>query len=286
MTTAVRLQQVAKRYRNRWVLKDLDFELSAGEICGLTGINGSGKTTLLRALCGLVIPTSGHIEVLGVDVLRYGAAPVGVGVMLNPPGFVPDMSGRNNLRMLARIRGHVNDRRVDQQLEEVGLNPADRRPVRSYSLGMQKRLALAQALLEQPSLLLLDEPTDSLDPEGRDLFRRLVAARRGHTAALIVGHYLEELAGVCDRLVHLEGGRVIPGSLEASGRPLRGWRVLLPDYTALERVMQWEDVTVELRGKHGTQLVAMLTTAGERDLGAAVQAVGGSVSAYPPAKQE
>jgi ABC-2 type transport system ATP-binding protein len=207
----VSLQKVGKRYGKRWVLRNINLTLSPGEIVGFIGPNGAGKTTLMRLIAGLSPLTEGQLTVMGERLDgRAPHTPPGVGLVLEQLGFLPHSSGRANLEMLAGLRRVASAAMIDETLARVGLDPADRRPVRSYSLGMRQRLSLAQALMEKPRLLLLDEPTNGLDPAGivdlRELLRQLSIEG---TAIFLASHMLTEVEQLCDRVMLVRSGEVL-----------------------------------------------------------------------------
>lgn len=207
---AVRLRGVGKSYGRRRALSSVDLTFYPGEVVGFIGPNGAGKTTLIKLLCGLSRATEGEIEVLGEDLAQKALTPEGVGLVQETPSFISYLSGKKNLKLLADIRRVATEADIEETLRSVGLNPADRRPVRSYSLGMRQRLGLAQALMEKPKLLLLDEPTNGLDPQGiielRALIRRLAT---GGVAIFMASHLLTEVEQVCDRVLLVRKGRVV-----------------------------------------------------------------------------
>jgi ABC-2 type transport system ATP-binding protein len=205
----VRTSGLTKRFGRIAAVQELDLELPSGGVIGLVGPNGSGKSTLIRMLLGLVTPTAGEAWVLGEPVVgprRYLAR---VGALVEGPAFVPGLSARANLRSLARLRG-LPDARVAEVLRTVGLAGREREPVARYSLGMKQRLGIAAALLPEPELLVLDEPTNGLDPAGiveiRALLRSLGAAGR---TVLVSSHLLAEIEEVCDALVVVRFGRLV-----------------------------------------------------------------------------
>ncbi len=211
-------QGLTKRFGEILAVDSLDLEISRGEIYGLLGPNGAGKTTALRLLLGLLRPTAGSASVLG----RSPGQPEAlgrIGAMVEEPAAYPYLSGRDHLRVLARAAGADRDR-VDPALETVGLlSRADDR-VRTYSLGMRQRLGVAAALMKNPELLILDEPTNGLDPAGisamRDLVRTLGAQGR---TILLSSHLLAEVEQVCDRVGVIRQGRLVA---DASVAELRG----------------------------------------------------------------
>jgi ABC-2 type transport system ATP-binding protein len=200
---------LTRRFGAVTAVDHLTVELPEGGVVGLLGPNGAGKSTLIRMLLGLVRPTDGDATVLGASIRwpeRYAAR---VGALVESPAFVPGLSARANLRSLAELR-HLRPGRVDEVLETVGLSGRDREPVRNFSLGMKQRLGIAFALLPDPDLLVLDEPTNGLDPAGiveiRGLLRSL--GRTGRTV-LVSSHLLAEVEAMCDHAVVIRHGRLM-----------------------------------------------------------------------------
>ena len=210
-------------------LDGVSTRIRAGEIYGLVGGNGAGKTTFMRTLLGLVKPSDGSIEVIPFDDAPQQGEAV-IGSLIEAPSFVRGLSGRNNLRLLARYWG-LADSDVDAELDVGGLSEdASHRKYRTYSLGMKQRLGVAAALLGRPNIIVLDEPTNGLDPAGiadlRELFTTL--KDRGHTV-ILSSHLLSEVEGVCDRVGVLKNGRLVAeGTLaEIRGMSRRGARVTI-----------------------------------------------------------
>jgi len=200
---------LTRRFGPVTALDRLTIELPAAGVIGLVGPNGSGKSTLIRILLGLIRPTGGGASVLGSSVTSPAAYASRVGVLVESPAFLPGLSARTNLVSLARLRRLPLDR-VDAVLAQVGLIGRDREPVRHFSLGMKQRLGIAAALLSDPELLILDEPTNGLDPAGiveiRELLREL--GRNGRTV-IVSSHQLSEIEAVCDHLVVIRFGELI-----------------------------------------------------------------------------
>jgi ABC-2 type transport system ATP-binding protein len=195
-------------------VQGLDLTVGRGEVYGLLGPNGAGKTTTLRMLAGLVRPTSGHAIVAG-GVPGSPRSLSDLGAMIEAPAFWPYLSGRDNLRLLARYC-RVPDRRVGTVLEEVGLTDRADRPVSTYSTGMRQRLGVAAALLKDPSLLILDEPSSGLDPQGMADFRELITRiGQGERTVLLSSHLLGEVEQVCTRVGVISKGRMVAdGTIE------------------------------------------------------------------------
>ncbi len=219
---AVELRGIGKRFRTHTALRDVTLTLERGSVTGLVGPNGAGKTTLLGVLAGLLAPSEGAGIILGERASAGKAASVFVGLMPEHPAFIEHLSALANLRALAAIRATAGERTLRDALERVGLDASDRRPVKAYSQGMRQRLSLAQAIMERPRLLLLDEPANGLDPHGVVMLRDVVheAAERG-CAVVLSSHLLAEVETVANRVFLIAGGRVLrelvpgePGSLE------------------------------------------------------------------------
>jgi ABC-2 type transport system ATP-binding protein len=209
---AIRTFDLTKRFRNLTAVDGVNFEVQRGEVFGFLGPNGAGKTTTIAILLGLVHPSTGSAEVLGYDVRRgLGRALRRVGAIVETPAFYPYMTGEDNLRVFARVTSGTAERRIPAVLEQVGLKGREKDKAGTYSLGMRQRLGLAAALVGDPELLILDEPTNGLDPAGmqemRALIRRL-ADEEGRTVFLS-SHLLHEVEQVCDRVLILNRGRVI-----------------------------------------------------------------------------
>jgi ABC-type multidrug transport system ATPase subunit len=227
----VETTDLTKRYGPRAAVDHVGLRVRRGEVYGFLGPNGAGKTTTLRMLLGLVRPTSGTVRVLGAPP-GDRAALARIGMLVESPAFYPYLSGRDNLRVVARYGG-VPATRVDQTLETVGLSARASDRFAAYSLGMQQRLGLAAALLKDAELLILDEPTNGLDPAGvaemRLLLRRL---GRGGRTVLLSSHLLGEVQQVCDRIGVLSGGRLLR---EGTVAELRGHGALLVTAQPLEQ---------------------------------------------------
>jgi ABC-2 type transport system ATP-binding protein len=200
---------LTRRFGSITALDRLTVELPASGVIGLVGPNGSGKSTLIRTLLGLIRPTGGSATVLGSPISSPAHYASRVGVLVESPAFIPGLSARANLVSLARLR-RLPLERVDAVLAQVGLVGRDREPVKRFSLGMKQRLGIAAALLSDPELLILDEPTNGLDPAGiveiRELLREL--GRNGRTV-IVSSHQLSEIEAVCDHLVVIRFGKLV-----------------------------------------------------------------------------
>lgn len=196
----IKAQNIHKRFGHKVVLTDLDFELSAGQICAICGPNGSGKSVFLRILTGLMFPSSGQVSVFDQRIGQDVEFPSSTGALIDHPGFLWNESGRRNLLLLAKISGKATPEKIDETLRFVGLDPTDRKPFKTYSIGMRQRLGLAQAIMEDPNLLILDEPTAGLDFDGqREIYEYLIELRKQGKTILITSHSQGEIKLLCDR---------------------------------------------------------------------------------------
>ena len=207
--TAIDVRDLSKKYGDRMALSHANFAVPMGSICGFVGPNGSGKTTTIRMLLGLISPTTGDGHVLGEDISQPEKYLPRVGAMIEGPAFYPALTGAQNLVVLAKLGGFSTEV-VQGLLEKVGLGDRGDSKYKTYSLGMKQRLGIAAALLPNPKLLILDEPTNGLDPAGiqevRALLRQL--ANEGSTI-FVSSHLLSELEMICDHLVMLREGKLI-----------------------------------------------------------------------------
>jgi ABC-2 type transport system ATP-binding protein len=204
--------QLTKKYRRRVVVDRLSLAVERGDVFGFLGQNGAGKSTTIRMALGLVRPTSGRVHLLGEEMSGgRRAALIRVGAIIEAPAFYENFSGRQNLRMLAAMSGGANSRAIEEVLELVALRARANDPVRVYSHGMRQRLGIAQALLPNPELIILDEPTDGLDPQGlaevRDLIRQLRDERK--LTVILSSHLLHEVEQICNRVAIIDGGRLL-----------------------------------------------------------------------------
>jgi ABC-2 type transport system ATP-binding protein len=208
---ALRAIALSKRYGARLAVDHLDLEVGHGELFGFLGPNGAGKTTTIRMALGLIAPTGGSVEILGHEVRSHRSLVLPrVGALVESPALYGYMSGRDNLRAVGDLLGGVSARRIDEVLEIVSLKGRDRDRVKTYSMGMKQRLGLAIALLNDPDLLILDEPANGLDPAGivemRDLLRDLAASGK---TVFISSHVLTEVQQICTRVAIINHGKLV-----------------------------------------------------------------------------
>ena len=283
MTAVIRTRGLVKRYGRLRAVDGIDLDVRAGDVYGFLGANGSGKTTTVRMLLGLVLPTAGEVELLGGRMPRAGRRVLPrVGALVEGPAHHGHLSGRANLGLIdaAGPGGSRRTRRarIEEVLEQVGLGGIDRRPVRAYSLGMRQRLGLAAALLRRPELLVLDEPTNGLDPQGiheiRDL---LLELNRGGTTVFLSSHLLAEVEQLCTRVGVLDRGRlVLQDELARLTAPTGATVVDTPAADRVRAVLDGRVLAVEgsrvvVRGADPAEVNALLVGAGVPVSGLALQ---------------
>lgn len=216
--------QLTKKYGSRLVVDRLSLTVEKGDIFGFLGQNGAGKSTVLRMVLGLVKPTSGRVLLCGQDISKYSLKVLGhVGALVESPAFYGNFSGFDNLRMFAALSGGASRKRIEHVLEMVDLLPRGRDLVRSYSHGMRQRLGLAQALLPNPKFVILDEPTDGLDPRGIREVRLLLPRLRDELdlTILLSSHLLSEVECICNKIGIIDQGRLLyQGSVSDLSAPL------------------------------------------------------------------
>jgi ABC-2 type transport system ATP-binding protein len=206
---AISVKDLSKKYGTSLAVSHTNFEVPLGTICGFVGPNGAGKTTTIRMLLGLISPTGGSAQILGEAITSPDKYLASVGAMIEGPAFYPALSGAENLRVLATLGGFPQER-VDQLLEQVGLADRGGSKYKTYSLGMKQRLGIAAALLPDPNLLILDEPTNGLDPEGIQEIRQLLRSLADSgTTVFVSSHLLSELELISEYLVMLRKGEVV-----------------------------------------------------------------------------
>ena len=243
----LRTIDLTKRFGRYCAVDRLNLEVQEGDIFGFLGPNGAGKTTTMRMIVGLVRPSAGRVEVNGLDTRRHFLEAIGqIGSLIDIPAFYNHLSGRRNLALIARVAGGVPRPRLDEVIDLVGLGKAISKKVKTYSHGMQQRLAIAQALLTRPPLLILDEPTTGLDPEGKFEFLHLLRglAREEKITIFISSHLLEEVEEICNRAAIIKEGRLLVAGEVRSllAEELRTYRVVvsnLPRARALLEGRPW-----------------------------------------------
>jgi ABC-2 type transport system ATP-binding protein len=208
---AVYLHQVEKRFGDKTAIYPVTLGLEAGKITGLIGCNGSGKTVLIKMICGLMRPTRGTIEVMGDPVSLNRRSRASIGAIIETPGIIPEFSGYKNLKFLAGLTHRADEQAIWHALRVSGLEQDAHKRAGKYSLGMRQRLGIAQAIMEDPEILLLDEPMNGLDRKGTDDMRQLFQALRAQgKTILLASHNALDIDMLCDSVYQVENGRVTP----------------------------------------------------------------------------
>ena len=207
MNIVVDVKYITKQYGTNEVLKNVSITCEPGKIYGLIGRNGSGKTVLLKSICGLVVPTSGEVRVWGQSIGKDVDFPENIGFIIESPGFLLQESGLSNLKHLASIRGKIGIDEIRKSMYIVGLDPDLKLHVGKYSLGMRQRLGIAQAIMESPNLLVLDEPMNGLDNQGVQHIRSLLKSlKESGTTILLASHFKEDIELLCDEVYQMDCG--------------------------------------------------------------------------------
>lgn len=205
----INLVNVSKTIRGAEIIKDVSVRFESGCITGIKGINGSGKTMMMRLIAGLIRPTTGEViiggQILGKDI----AFPRSIGILIENPAFIDYYSGFENLKLLASIKNKIDDVQIRCVLQEVGLDFADKKKYRKYSLGMKQRLGIAAAIMESPDIILLDEPMNALDTEGIECVKKLILNEKNKGKTIIIScHDQEILEYLSDKIYCIENGQI------------------------------------------------------------------------------
>ncbi|MCD7827019.1 MAG: ATP-binding cassette domain-containing protein [Clostridiales bacterium] len=207
--TSVKIDSVSKIIRRKKVLDSVSLEINSGKVIGFKGINGSGKTMLMRIVSGLIRPTEGKVFINEKQLHKDISFPESIGVFIENPAFLDAYSGFENLKILASIKKTAGEDRITEVLEQVGLGDAGKKKYRKYSLGMKQRLGIAAAVLEQPDIVILDEPTNSLDDSGVEMVKQIVLEQRDRGALVIIScHDAEILEELSDEIYTITEGRI------------------------------------------------------------------------------
>ena len=205
--TAISVQNVSKSFGQERVLKSVSRDFEKGKIHGIVGNNGSGKTVLMKCICGFLLPTEGTVVVTGRRVGRDVDFPPDLGVIIETPGFLPNLTGVKNLEILASLNRKIGLAEIAAAIRRVGLDPFMKKPVGKYSLGMRQRLGIAQAIMEDPSLLILDEPLNGLDKHGVAEMRKLIKGLKSEgKTILLASHNQGDIDELCDTVCEMDAG--------------------------------------------------------------------------------
>ena len=211
--TEIEVKNLCKTINKNMVLENINLHMVSGQVYGFQGINGSGKTMLMRALIGLIHPTSGTILIDQKELGKDMDFPKSIGFLLENPTFLDMYSGPDNLRLLAGVDNNISadmiNKEIDSLIEEVGLKSARNKKYKKYSLGMKQRLGIAAAVLGNPDIVVLDEPTNALDDDGKDMVKRIVKMQKERGALVIIScHEMQTLEELSDEIVRLKEGRI------------------------------------------------------------------------------
>lgn len=207
----IEVRNLTKIISGNLILDNINIKMTRGKIYGLKGKNGSGKTMLMRAICGLILPTEGEViidgQVLGKDI----SFPNSLGALIESPGFIANYSGFKNLKILSEIQDKIDDNKINEVLAMVGLDPKEKKKFKKYSLGMKQKLGIAAAIMEEPEIIILDEPTNALDESSVISLRKTLQKYRDAGALIIIScHDSEELEFLSDEIFFMENGRLKP----------------------------------------------------------------------------
>lgn len=216
MAVMVEIKQVTKKFTETTALDQISLEFEEGKIHGIIGRNGSGKTVLLKCICGFMKPTEGEILVQGKKVVS--GKKQNIGIIIEVPGFIEQKSGLKNLEYLYELNHSKNREYLKEVIKRVGLDPDSKKAVGKYSMGMKQRLAIAQAIMDDPPLILLDEPMNGLDNQGvEDIRKVLMDLREQGKTIILASHSKEDIAILCDSVTELDHGRIIHSSRKEEG---------------------------------------------------------------------
>ena len=208
----IQLNNVTKVFKKNTVLDNISYTFEEGKIYGLYGENGSGKTMLLRAVAGLIIPTSGEVLIDGKVLNKDISFPENTGIVIEHMTLLPKFTALENLKMLGKINGRATEEDMKDALVRVGLDPESHKKIEKFSLGMNQRLNIAQAIFEKQDIILLDEPTNALDEDGSKRIHTILKEERERGALIIMAtHHKEDLTAICDVKLRVSNGRIIEG---------------------------------------------------------------------------
>lgn len=206
----IEIKNLTKVLGGNTVVDNVNITMESGTVYGLCGYNGCGKTMLMRLIAGLIIPTKGSVSYDGKTLGKQLDFPPSIGILIENPAFLDSRSGFDNLKLLASIKGKVDNKVIADSIRKVGLDPDDKKKFRKYSLGMKQRLGIASAIMESPDLIILDEPTNALDSNGVELTQKLIRKECERGALVIMTcHDREILENVCDVIYTIEHGKII-----------------------------------------------------------------------------
>lgn len=209
MMPYIEIKHVTKKFKEDTVLYDINISMERGKVYGFAGNNGSGKTVLMKCICGFLPVTEGSIRVNGKVIGKEVDFPESLGVIIETPGFLTNLTGLRNLEILAGLRGIIARKDIENAIRKAGLDPALKKSVSKYSLGMRQRLGIAQAIMEDPEFLILDEPFNGLDKHGvADIRSLLLDLKKQGKTIILASHNSEDIRILCDKVYEMDGGRM------------------------------------------------------------------------------
>lgn len=210
MEKVIEVTNISKTFSGRKVLDNVSISVQRGSICGLVGRNGCGKTVLMKCICGFIVPETGQIKLLGKKVSRKKMPTDNIGIIIENPGFMEDETAMKNLQYLAKLNNRIGKKQVEEAIIRVGLDPKEKKKVKNYSLGMKQRLAIAQAIMEEQDVIILDEPMNGLDIEGVKQVRQLLLELKNEgKTILLASHNSEDIRHLCDKVYRMDAGKII-----------------------------------------------------------------------------
>jgi len=277
---ALSIKNITKIYGKKKAADDVSFDIHEGEIFGFLGPNGAGKTTVIKSILGFILPDKGEVFINGYNTKTdYEKAMASVGGIVENPEMYVTLSARKNIEMYARLHGNIPKERIDEVIDIVGLSGRSKDPIRKYSLGMKQRIGLAQAMVHKPKLLILDEPTNGLDPTGihqlRDILKKY--AHEDGAAIMVSSHILSEMQLLCDRVGIINNGKLISvcsmEELNNQMNPSTQYNIkvsdidkakdLLKDNEAVSKIKTNEDlITADINEEDISSIVRLLVTGG------------------------
>lgn len=207
MSTIIEITNLCKSFKETKVLNDIAIKIKKGNIIGIIGRNGSGKTVLFKCICGLVSPTKGTVKINNKILGKDMDIPDNIGVIIETPGFLSNYNGFKNLKFLAMIKNQISNEHIKDTIKLVGLNPDSKKHVGKYSLGMRQRLGIAQAIMENPDILILDEPMNGLDNDGvKDMRKLFLSLKEQGKTILLASHNKDDIEVLCDEVYMMDKG--------------------------------------------------------------------------------
>ncbi|WBL30699.1 ABC transporter ATP-binding protein [Bacillus safensis] len=284
-SAVLKVEKVDKQIGRKMILQDISIDIGRGEIVGLLGPNGSGKTTLIRLIVGLMKKNNGNIMINGYsqdeDFLQAMSS---VGAIIENPEFYSYLTGFENLKMYAAMHDGVTEERIQEVVERVRLEDAIHQKVKTYSLGMKQRLGIAQAILHRPNLLILDEPTNGLDPAGMKEFRehlQMLVKEEG-TSVLFATHLLHEVEELCDRMIIIQKGQI---KASTHLRDMEGKEQVLMNIQPVEKAVSWLDAHDYTYERNGARVLLQLNKERVPELNKQLVLAGFDVLEMMPQKQ-